>query len=280
MKKSISILFAFLLLFSFTACTPASLGGGSNTQKPEFVPSSKASVVSSFLVENEAKFTVALAENANVKTAGIACMYFDATGKLLVDYEVLSCSIDNEAISSWETKAPTGCAYTVATIAFTTDASGNKETCPNLDVWADETEAKFTVDSHKAQIAAWTQHGAKAETCEYIKIDEFTCTDETLKIKVTNLTNQDIPVFHIYILLFDKDGKPLSAGGNTCPNSKLIELKNLRAEETATYNYTVPAETATAKGVIRMIQLGDNKTWNNDYVYEWLFSNYNIAPAK
>lgn len=270
MKKIFSLLLAVLLVISLGAC--------SNALQVPFVPSDKAAVASSYVVNGTARYIIQLSDGADVKSLGVACMYFDENGKLLSEYETISCAVDNDARSSWETSAPANCLYTVATIAYTTDSNGNQTTCTGLDTWAKETEKTFTVASHKEQLKAWAQLGAKAETCEYVKIDGLTITNDVLEITLTNLKAQDIPQVHVYLLLYDENGYPLDAGGSTCPNSKLVNLPDLCSEETATYTYSVPQGTVSAKGIVSAV-IGDETTlWSNVYQFDWLYTNYATAP--
>lgn len=279
MKKLLALLLAALVMVSLAACVPTSdLDRDPTECKSSYVPSDQAKVASSFVVNGDAKFIIDLTDGADVDKVGIACMYFDENGKLLSDYEILTCKVENEKRSSWETGAPADCLYAVATIAFTTDSQGNKETCVGVDDWAKETEASFSVSAHKVLLAAWAQLGATAEINEYVKIESLVCDNDTLEIELTNLKNYDIPKLHVYLLLYDENGYPMDVGGNSCPNSKLIELTNLLAEENATYEYNIPNGTVSVKAVLRMVQTGEEETWNNPYLYEWLYSNYATAP--
>lgn len=277
MKKAFALLLAALLLVSLSACVLDSTGN--EEPKVPYVPSDKATVASSYMVNGTAKFIISLSDGADVKDVGVACMYFDENGKLLSEYETISCSVSGEKRTSWETSAPANCLYVVATVAYTIDSSIQKVECKGLDTWAKETEENFTVAGHKKQMEAWAQEGAKAETCEYVKIDSLTVTDGVLEVGLTNLKTQDFPQVHVYLLLYDENGYPIDGGGKTCPNCKLVNLPNLRSEETATYTYTVPAGTVSAKCIISAVKNDEATLWSNEHQFDWLYSNYATAPA-
>lgn len=280
MKKLLALLLAALIMVSLAACVPDLDFGTEPTEwKSSYVPSTKAKVASSFVVNGEAKFVIDLIDdNADVVKVSIACMYFDENGKVIGTYETLSCKVENQKRSSWETAAPANCVYAVATVCATTDSQGNTDTCAGIDDWAKETEDTFTVAAHKLQLNTWALLGATAEINEYVKIENLICENTTLEIELTNLKNYEIPKLQIYLLLFDENGNPMNVSGNSAPNSKLLELTNLLAEETATYEYTIPEGTASVKAAVRFVQIGEEEVWNNPYLYEWLFSSYNVAP--
>ncbi len=267
MKKVFAMIAVFPLLVSLAAC------GGN--YEPEAYVASNALVVETAYVDGQAKVITRKTTDKELSGVKLACVYFDAAGQQVGEFEVIEGDVvKKDVVSSWTFDAPAGCVYVEAIVAGVTYADGTAENCPGVDTWAKDTAATFNA---QAQKTALTAAAAEAENCPAVTYTVEEMKDTSVDVELTNTGDQAITEAVVYSLWFDAQGDPVDIGGNFAKNAKRSSLKDLAAGENASYTVPAPEGTAKAKMVIETVTFADGTIWENAAVYKWLAANRNTA---
>lgn len=268
MKKLIAILTFAALLFSLAACAP------STPPAEDYVATEAMEVVVAY-VGSQAKVITRKLSEKPLSGIKIACVYYDATGAQVGEYEIIEGEIVAEdEVSVWTFNAPVGSVYIDAVVAGVTYEDGTVENCPGIDTWAKGAAAVFDPETRRTLMEARAE---KAEQCPALTLKTEFTTDDGLQTTVSNVGDKEIDSVILYNLWYDKDGLAVDVGGAMAINATRSSLSDLAVEETA--DYTIPTEegTAKAKQVVEMIHFTDGTSWYNDYVYDWLAANQGSA---
>ncbi len=272
MRKILVILLAAALALGCLACAPI------EAEPVPYEPAKEISVTATFVENGIGKFATRAEKDAGVKDIEVACLYFDEEGNALKDVELIACEItDGDLLNIWEVSVPSGCAYLAATVAAVT--TDTKTSCPGVDTWAEETVAAFSPNAYEQSLKAMRKKNLAAKY-DMVSYSFKSWDNSVLKYTVKNETEKDMDSVHLYVLYYDKDGKPVSTGSNLCSNSKILESLDLKAGEEATFTVSVPEGSAGIKAVIDSITYADGEVFQNPYIYEWLISNYQTGPEK
>lgn len=271
MKKILAFCLAAALSLACLACAPI------ESESVPYEPAKEISVTAAFVENGVGKFSTRAEENAGVKSIEVACLYFNEKGDVLGEYELIACNLtDGDLLNVWEVSVPARCAYIAATIASVT--TDTKASCPGVDTWAEDTVDAFSPAAYEKSMEAIRKENLAA------KYDMVSCSfnswdNSVLEYTMKNETKKDMDTIHLYVLYYDKDGKPVSTGSAVCDNSKILESVDLKAGEEVTFTVNVPEGSAGIQAVIDSITYSDGEVFQNPYVYEWLIANCNTAPV-
>lgn len=275
MKRFLAMLLSAVLLLSLAACTVADTTP--ETQEA-YVPSKDIEVAVTYVnseITGNARVVTRRTSDKELAGIDLACVYYDANGKQIRDYERIECTFSTkDDLSIWTFTAPVGCEYLEAVIAAVTYADGTKETCPGVATWAEETAKAFTVDGYKTAMTEMAgKEGAAAEKCEAVEYAVEAPENNTVRLKLKNTSGKEITDVNAYLLWFDANGAPVDMKGVLVSNSEKVSAKNLVADEEASYTVNAPEGAASVKAIIQEVVFADETVWENDYVYEWAVVN-------
>lgn len=280
MKKIISLLLAAMLLLSMTAC--GIVGAPQETTPEVYVPSADIEVVHAYVVEgaltgNIKVATRRLSEKA-LKSMELTCVYYSASGEQVGESETIECTFSQQnKFSVWTFSATSLPAYVEAIVSSVTYEDETKSVCPGVSTWVKTSSATFTAEKYAKQLEDMAKTEAAAAeksdvTCEVGQIEE-----QKVGIALTNTGDKEIAEIMLYVLWFDATGAPVDMKGVFVPNTENVTAKSLAVGEKATYKVSAPEGAASAKAIVKEITYADETVWENDFTYEWAFSNYNGA---
>jgi hypothetical protein len=278
MKRIVGMLLSAVLLFSLAAC-------GIETAKKlpeEYIPSQDIEVAIAFVKGGNTDNARVVTRRTSQKALSgmeLVCVYYDAQGKQLGEYEQVDCTFETKGtLSIWTFNAPAGCAYLDAAVASVTYEDGTKQACPGVSTWAQKTAKAFTLENHekaKAEMAA--KQVVEAEKCDAVEYSVDTPEDKKLRMELKNISGKEISEAVACLLWFDDNGAPIDMNGVLVSNSEKVSAKDLKPDEKATYTVDAPEQAASAKIIIQKVVFADQTVWENDYVYEWSVINCESA---
>ncbi len=267
MKRILAMILSAMLLLSMTACTGADLLSGKDET---YVPSADVAIAVTH-IGDKAKVVTRRTSDRELSGVELVCVYFDAQGIQLGQYEHVECTFSNqEKLNIWSFEAPVGCVHMDVAVAAVTYADGTKHPCPGVSAWAEETAKAFTPENYETQAAA-------AEKCDAVEYSVEAADGGELSLKLKNISGKEISEVIACLLWFDEAGAPVDVDGLLVDNSERVSAKNPTPDEEAAYTVDTPDNGADAKVIIQEVTFADGSVWENDYVYEWSVANWETA---
>jgi len=264
------------------------------THEPvSFEPNENVRVVATFIYDNDTYIVVENTGEQAVLNYRVAYINYDKNGFVSTNdsdgyqrgkADTVNLMPGSKTISSWYGAKGAYADAAVVGIDFA-DGSTWEATEAQIDAWASESNANFSIETQKEIISTLKETSTLAETNEYAALTDYTIKHENqfssqhdFHFSIDNISGQGITRLNVFVLEYDENGFPVSVSpyDTYCANGHQTGgTVNLAVGQSGSYHddLFLSPTTTQIKVIISYIEFQDGTDWTNPYVYEWIIGN-------